>query len=160
MADESGISSIVSGIQSRLEAMINQVNLVPGYLSRVVYRQYQNAQRMRWASENATMDAEGGIWDRLDPEYAKYKERKWPGTGDKILVRTQKLLDSVIGPSSDHVMVVDSSSIRISTLVPYASFVDERRTFSQFSPIFYQEVYSGLKDYLTKSVTRQIGGGL
>lgn len=154
-----GIATIANGIEKQLEGMVNRVNLLPGYLSRVVYKQYQNAQRERWQTENTTAYVDGGQWAPLDPAYRAYKEKKfkdYPGGGRKILIRTKRLMDSVVGPAQEQGVLVDERSIRILTMVPYANFVDEVRTFSNFSALFYRDVYKGIGQYLLKSLVKQL----
>lgn len=153
------IRSMSSGIENMLDGMVKRANMVPGYLNRVVYRQYQNAQRERWTSENASQDFTGGIWDRLSIPYQEYKFREfydYPGAGSKILIATNRLQKSVIGPSPEHQKIVTDRAIKIFTTVPYASYVDEKRTFTKFSQIFYRDVFKGLKDYLARDIIRSI----
>lgn len=154
-----GITKLSDGITKRLDDMVKRVNLVPGYLSRVVYRKYQNVQRERWASENTNRDVDGGAWHALDPSYADYKRRKYkgyPGGGTKLLIRTKRLLNSVVGPSTEQSVIVDKKSIHIYTLVPYAKYVDEVRTFSKYSDIFKRDILRGLRDYVAKGIARQL----
>lgn len=137
--------------------MVKRANLVPGYLNRVVYRQYQNAQRERWKTENNGEDFTGGRWEPVDPVYAAYKKKKWadsPGGGGKLLIRTKRLFDSVVGPHSDHLKLVGDRSIRIATSVPYAEYVDEKRTFTSYSVVFKKKIMKGLSDYLLKNIVR------
>jgi hypothetical protein len=156
---KTGITMLTKGITEHLEQMVKNANLVPGYLNRVVYRKYQNAQRQRWASENADQDSAGGLWPRLSIPYAEYKMRTfydYPGRGQKMMIRTKALFDSVVGPSPHHGKVVTNRSIRIESTLWYAKYADEARTFSQFSPRFYRDIYAGLRDYLTKGLVKTI----
>lgn len=151
------VLSIAKGIENQLDKMVKNANLLPGYLDRVVYRQYQKAQRKRWETENSDNFSAGGHWEALDPGYAAYKRKKFAsyrGGGEKILIATGRLFEGVIGPSQDHEKLVTERQIIISTSVPYAHYVDEDRTFTKFSPMFYSDVYQGLKEYLVKSLER------
>lgn len=153
------ILSISKGIEDQLNKMVQNANLVPGYLDRVVYKQYQVAQRKRWETENDDVFSEGGAWRALDPVYEKYKRKKFSqyrGGGTKLLIATGRLFEGVIGPGSDHGRIVQENEIIVTTTVPYAKYVDEERTFSKFSPAFYSDLYSGLKDYLIKSLVRSV----
>ena len=157
------IRALTKGIQDQLEGMVKRANLVPGYLDRVIYKEYQNAQRTRWKTENEGDDFEGGMWDTLDPEYETWKIAKYGsnpmGHGEKILIASGRLFFGVVGPGPDHQKIVGERSIRINTSVPYATHVDEKRTFTQWSPRFYSRLGKGLTDYLTKAIEKQVFNG-
>ena len=160
------ILKVAEGITKQLEKMVANANLMPSYLDRVVYRQYQKAQKKRWETENTDPFSAPRQWDALDPLYAVYKRKKFSdfvGHGEKMLIATGTLKDGVIGPKdgvigpgSKHGKKVEERSITITTTVPYAKWVDEDRTFTTFSPRFYSEVYGGLKEYLAKSIVREV----
>lgn len=155
-----GILSLTKGIEEQLDEMVKRANMVPAYLNRVVYRQYQKGQRERWKTENAGDDFAGGKWDSLDPAYETWKHAKYmdnaTGHGTKMLIATGRLLFGVVGPSEEHQKVVGSRSIRINTTVPYAVYVDAQRTFSEWSPKFYSRIYKGMADYLTKNIVKEV----
>ncbi len=151
------VKSLTNGIERQLEDMVKRANLVPAYLNRVVYPTYQKAQRERWTAENSGADFAGGAWPSLDPAYASWKKRKYadsPGGGSKMMIRTKRLFDSVVGPSDEHRKIVDNKSLRIATTVPYAIHADAHRTFTQFSPKFYSRIYKDLTAYLAKNVIK------
>ncbi len=157
-----GIKALTTGIQDQLEAMVRRANLLPAYLNRVVYKEYQKAQRDRWKTENVGPDFVGGQWRSLDPIYAAWKKKKYsssPGGGTKLLIRTGTLVQSVVGPGEGHEKIVTNRSIRINTSVPYATYVDETRNFTQWSPVFYGRIYKGLSDYLLKNIMKEVTGG-
>ncbi len=158
MGDTVSLTKMSSSIENALDGMVKRANLVPGYLDRVVYAQYQNAQRERWATENSSPNFTGGIWDRLSPSYAQSKLRKYaaaPGGGSKIMIASGALQQSVIGPGPGHNKIVNDRSIRIYVSgIDYAEYADEARPFSTWSDIFYRGVYGGLKDYLIKNIVR------
>ena len=59
-----------------------------------------------------------GRWLPLSENYGRWKELNYPGT--KILERTGRLKDSLIGETSDTVKKIDKLSAEFGTLVPYA----------------------------------------
>lgn len=155
------LSKITNSVEEALEGMIRRANLVSGYLNRVVYQEYRIAQRKRWMQENDDPDFTGGPWAQLDAKYAEQKRKKYGdnpfGRGTKMLIASGRLFNSVVGPSGgDHHKIVDNKEIRIFTTVPYAKFVDEDRTFSSWSLVFKRRIYKGLRDYLTKSIIKEV----
>jgi len=126
------------GIGKRLDEMVSQAGNVRAYLNTVVYRQYMEAQKTRWITENAS---EGSKWESLNPAYAERKKRvygggpkykmvstlgtkgfsgkevvgqykAYPGSGTKMLVATSRLYGSVLGPKADLSNVLGSSDHR------------------------------------------------
>lgn len=165
------IKSVQSGISEWLTACADRVNLIDGYLNRVVKQDYINAQRDRFDSENSGEDFLGGRWQGLDSKYSEYKKRvfsSYPGSGAKLNVRTSNLMQSLLlsdtfypSPAPKKIKaknkgeqmagslaVVDAASIHIYTLVPYAEHVDEVRTFSSWSPFFWKRINRGIMNYL------------
>ncbi len=171
------LRTIQSGADEWLTACSSRVNLIDGYLNRVVKQDYINAQKDRFESQNAGDDFGGGKWADVDKDYATYKQEKYagyPGGGTKINIRASNLFQSLMlsdsfypspekkriragkggKPSAGETMagslaIVDAASIHIYTLVPYASFVDEKRTFTNWSPNFWMRINRGLMDYLS-----------
>jgi len=153
------LTAMSRGIEEYLDGMVKRANLIPGYLTRVVYKQYQKSQRDRWQQENDGPDWEGGRWKPLSSAYAKRKLVKYsrfPGGGRKLLIATGRLSKGVIGPSPEHQRVVEGNRLRINTSVPYAVYVDAVRPFSTWSPVFYSRIYKGLEDYLLKSIIKDV----
>jgi len=153
------MTSLSKKIEDRLNRLVENANLVDGYLERVVYRQYQKAQKDRWTTENTSAFSAPRKWDALDPSYAAYKKRKFSdfiGHGEKMLIATGRLFQGVIGPSEDHRSVIGDKKIEIYTSVPYASYVDEDRSFTKFSPSFYSDIFKGLNDYLMKRIVKDL----
>lgn len=157
------IKKLRSDITDNLEQMVKRANLTEGYLDRVVYRQYQNAQRDRWKNINVGNDFAGEQpWAPLDPAYAKWKLKKYKdntfGGGQEMLIATGRLFWGVVGPSPDHRKIVENRKLLITTSVPYAKFVDEKRKFADdetgpaFSNLFRSKIYKGLKNYLIKGL--------
>lgn len=171
------IKSIRSGLSDFLKTTESRVNLIEGYLNRIVKQEYINSQGERFQVENAGPDFEGGKWAPLDDAYQTYKEMKYasyPGGGSKLVIRTSNLMNSLLLSDSYYpspepkritagrkgkmskgemaagsVAVVDATSIYIYTLVPYAQFVDEIRTFTRWSDQFWTRINQGIIDYLT-----------
>lgn len=152
---ESGIKALNNTITEALEAMVSRASFTSGFLTRVVYPDYQNAQRTRWINENSGEDFAGGAWPALNVKYAEQKKKRfadYEGSGSKMLIATNRLQKSVIGPGEDHQRVIDATSIRINTRVPYAVYVDSVRSFSGWSPIFYSKIYKKYSDYIAKNI--------
>lgn len=165
------------------------------YLTRVVLPEYINVQRNRFATQNSGADFGGAPWGALDPTYLAYKQKKYqsyPGGGNKINIRTSRLLNSLLlqennyseptwerqnnsmlglyanksfgwssrvkgnkkkgqskgGTGKEYASVVNDAGLYIYTLVPYAKYVDEKRTFSDFSPFFFNRIHTGIMNYI------------
>lgn len=168
-----GFTTIQNGIQENLDAMLKRSKSLRGYLNRVVYRQYQDAQLQRWMTEGAS---EGAKWKALSPSYAKYKTIRYgggprrrggnwasyPGAGTKTLIATGTLVSGVIGPmqgsssfglrlgSENHRKVVTERSIEIHTTVSYAEKVNEIRQFVGLGRATSQKIAQGVMRYITK----------
>lgn len=137
------IRMVANGVERRLENMIKRANLIPAYLNRVVYAEYKNAQRARWMSENEGPDFTGGKWKPVDPVYLARKIEKYGRS--ETLIRTGTLFGGVADRPNK---VVTERAIRIYTTVPYAAPVDKERTFTSFSPYFYQRIMRDMRRYL------------
>ena len=170
------LKSIQSGVSDWIAACEDRVNLIDGYLNRVVKADYIATQRSRFEAQNVGDDFGGGSWASLDSSYASYKRRKfeaYPGAGTKINVATSNLLQSLTLSDSYYpspvpkriragrggkasggesaagsLAVVDNQSIHIYTMVPYAQYVDEVRTFTTWSQIFWDRINRGIMNYL------------
>jgi hypothetical protein len=145
---------VVNGVTKSLEGMLNRANLIDGYLDRVVYPMYQNLQRERWASENAT---QGSSWPSLQPAYAEMKLKRYadyPGGGTKMMIATKRLFNSVVGDedTSEHEKVVSNHSLQIFSTTPYAEYANVVREFKEFSVETMREIMSGIVNYITRGV--------
>lgn len=171
------LTQIQGGITNWLIACTSRINLIEGYLNRIVKQDYIKTQTNRFESENVGPDFDGGKWESLDQKYAEYKRKKYasfPGGGNKVNVRQSNLLQSLLlqdsyypapepkkiragkkgSPSKGEqtagsLAVVNATSIHIYTMVPYASFVDEERTFTKWSQYFWDRTNRGIMDYLS-----------
>jgi hypothetical protein len=145
---KTGFKKIQSSITKNLQGMMSRERLLQGYLNRVVYAQYQKAQRKRWMTEGAS---EGERWTPLNEAYARWKRVRYAselGGGTKMLIRTNRLQLSVIGGSAEHRKVVGTKRLIISTTVPYAIYVDEKRTFTGLGEATSAEISKGIVRYL------------
>lgn len=125
------------GIGKRLDEMVKQSGNVRAYLNTVIYRQYMEAQKTRWITENTS---EGMKWQSLQPAYAQRKKRvygggpkfqmigqagtkgfvkkqigqykAYPGSGNIMLVATSRLYGSVLGPKANLSNVLGSADHR------------------------------------------------
>lgn len=153
------LKSLGSEIEESLEKMVKRANKMEAYLNRVVYRKYQNFQAKRWMTENADV----GTWQRLDSKYEGRKKKKYksyPGSGQKMMIATTRLVGSVIGPGAggsfisiktgfqDHKKLVDSHKIVIATTTPYAEYADELRSITEFPQSFYDDISKDLGEFL------------
>lgn len=151
------LKQVMSGVENNLQGMLDRSKRMQAYLNRVVYKQYQNAQRQRWITEGAS--ELGSKWKDLDP---KYKERKkkifatYDGRGTKMLIATGRLYKSVIGPGADHAKVVTDKRLEVLWTTPYSVYVDEERDFTTFSDKTMEEIYDGLAQFTMAGIMRDI----
>lgn len=133
-----------------LEGMLGRGDrLIQGYLNRVVYKQYQNAQRKRWISVNTT---EGDKWKELDTKYLRRRRVKWPAAGDRVLIASGSLQKSMIGPGDQHYKLVTAKRLEVGTSLFYAKYVDEIRDITHFGETTRKQITDGLMKYLVKGV--------
>lgn len=120
----------------KMNALMKRSKSVSVFLQRAIYPRYQQAQRDRWKTENAS---EGATWKPLSTEYAKAKKKlfaAYPGKGENIMVATSKLYFAATGQGpglikafTDRKMVV---SIQLG-VIPYAESAGKVRPFMRFS---------------------------
>lgn len=151
MADTIGLTISTDGIGNFLRGMTEKASLTRGWLNRVAYPTIINAQRMRWASENAT---EGSSWTALNQLYANRKLRKYasyPGAGRKMLIATGRLVAGVLGDNqNDHYKLVSDNRLEVGTTIPYAGYVNEARNFTDLGPATVADLDQRLRDYLLR----------
>ena len=156
------------GIEKRLQMMVDKSRQTRAFLARIIYPMYQKAQAERWMTEGVSeSDAwkplstkpffayweQGGLRKYYDGGYVEYKRAKYSsfdGAGNVMLVATNRLRKSVTGPSKDHRMMVDDHSISVFTTVPYARYVDEKRSFTHFGLETRRKMIRAVRDYVLK----------
>jgi hypothetical protein len=142
------VTRIQDSITSRLDGMLDRAKSIRTFLDRNIYHMYQDVQRERWMTQNKS---EGTEWTKLSPSYAKFKLKKfaqYPGGGSKMMIATNKLFKSVIGPGEGFKKVVEDRSITISTSIPYAVHADAARTFTTYSPETQQRFRKAVAQYV------------
>lgn len=149
-------TKVFSDIEKKIDAMVARSNRIQGYLNRVVYRQYQNAQRKRWMTENVS---EGERWLPLNPAYAARKREvfaSYRGAGRKMLIATGRLSQAVIGGSDEHKKTVTNRQMTIAWSTPYAVYVEEVRPFAEFSDKTMEGINNGLAEFLVRGMWRDV----
>jgi len=161
------------GISARLGEIISRTQGLSTVLRRNVFPIYVNAQIERWNTEGAS---EKLGWKPLNRRYAEYKVRKfgggpkfrffpsmggrniigtyspsYPGGGTKMMIATNRLIDSVIGKTNKyHKRIISNKGMTISTTVPYAKHADENRTFSKWSPETTKRMLAPIMKYIAR----------
>jgi hypothetical protein len=140
------------GISSYLDQMLGKAQTVRGWLNRVAYPLVIKAQRLRWETEGAS---EGVSWAPLNPDYARWKLRKYadaPGGGRHILIATARLVQGMTGDNiADHYKLVEDTRLTVGTTLYYAQYVDEKRDITTMSDETISEIKADLANYLTES---------
>lgn len=155
---QANINIVKSGIQGKLDAMIARGKNPEAYINRVIVPKYQNAQRQRWASENNTDEADGGMWARLNPTYAARKLKIYKdqaGGGTKMMIGTGMLYRAVTGEDTNYFRKIISRgkivfALAIGSDNEYFKYADETRTYSKWSRSFMKEIRHGLAVYMGK----------
>ncbi len=149
MPDSIALAISSDGISNVLKGMVSRAGLVRGWLNRVGYPMIIEAQRMRWASENAT---EGASWRPLSAKYEKYKTRKFasaPGGGRKMMIASGRLIAAVTGDDpKDHYKLVEETRLSVGTTVPYAGYANEARNFTELSSATTKDLADKLGEYI------------
>ena len=154
---KSGVTKKGGDFSKHFDNLISRANAARTVLSVNVYKIYQNAQRKRWMTEGAS---EGKKWKALSPAYIERKKimygggqkHKWiggrgkgrpwtkagkwpsyPGKGTKMLIATNRLYESVVGPHADHRKMVTEKRLIVGTRVKYAHDVNKVRPFNHWS---------------------------
>lgn len=146
--------SVEKGIERALAGYINRDRAMQSFLNRNVVEAYRNIQRKRWMTEN---ESEGKRWEKLNPKYAEYKKKKWagaPGGGRKMLVASGDLVQSVIGPGAGFKKIATPRQLVISSGVKYAKYVDESRTFTEFSQKSLNDIRKMIAEFLFFNIMR------
>lgn len=86
-----------TGIRNKLDEMISRARTPESFLAHCAYPMYIARQTRRWVTEG---ESEGSKWAPLSDKYKKYKALNfagYPGNGMKMLIRTGKLFEAVVG---------------------------------------------------------------
>lgn len=146
------LKSIDQAVTKNLQAKLKRARLITGFLNRVIYPMYQNAQRLRWVSQNTS---EGTQWAELTSK--SYIARKaimfasFPGGGKELMIASGTLFASVTGDDlTYHKKIIQGNSMQIYTSVPYAPYADLARNFSKLGQNTLDSMKQACIDYLTK----------
>jgi hypothetical protein len=149
MTDSAQFTVVESKITFKLEGMISRGRNVSAYLNRVLMQKFKNAQQERFQTSNASQQ---GVWEPLNPTYLKRRMKKWPGSGDAILVRTGKLARGAqaLDPSYFYKVVNDDQFIVgiNRSAVPYSIYPGRRRPFMSFTAQTLNDWHDGIKNYV------------
>jgi hypothetical protein len=150
------LSTVSDGITKMLKGMRQRERALQSFLNKNVLEQYRNIQRKRWMSENLS---ESGIkWTRLNAAYARRKRKQYAayeGGGTKMLIATGKLYKSVIGPGDGFRKITTPRTLYLATTVDYARFVDEARSFTEYSPESVREIRLSVAKFVFKGILKQ-----
>ncbi|NBT57956.1 hypothetical protein EBT16_04145 [bacterium] len=138
------LKQVQDDITIRLNGMLDRGAAMQSFLNRNVVRMYQNAQRKRFDTANAS---EGPQWKALSPGYAKRKKRlyvSYIGHGDKILIATGRLYKAIvdIDKAAGGYKLTTPTRLTITTSVEYVKWiegpdapVESRRSSTRLSKI-------------------------
>jgi hypothetical protein len=73
-----------------------------------------------------------------------------------MLIATNKLFKSVIGPGNGFRKVTTPKTLTLSTSVEYAKHVDEARSFTDFGDKTMSEIYGGIAKFIFKGVLKNV----
>lgn len=154
MGDEAKITKVGSEITFRLEGMIQRGRSVSAYLNRVLMQKFQNAQRERFQTSNASQQ---GTWEPLNPDYLRRRLKKWPGSGDAILVRTSRMARGAQALDSAYYYKVVSDNQFIVGInrgeLPYAPYPGRRRPFMSFTQQTLTDWHAGIGNYVFRGAS-------
>ena len=140
-------------VTKHLEAMVKNTEgqSLKAFFNRQFYPEYQEAQIKRWKTEGAS---QGDEWDSLNPIYKKYKLKafaKFPYSGRRMMIAEGLLFPSVVGESGGyHRKLISKDGIRIATVLDYALYVDDARSFSTWSKKQLKIWRDDLSDHIRK----------
>lgn len=163
----------------RLQQMVTNPNFFPAWANTQGLAIYSQGQMNRWQTQGGS---EGSPWRVLNVTYEQRKKRMYGGgirlsgknkgqsypsyfgSGTKTLIATSRLLASVLPPQyrggaaptqgEEFRKTVTDNSLELATAVPYATYVDDERSFvgfplggptrSQFSDSF-KKYFAGVR---------------
>jgi len=143
-----------AGVEEWFKNLTMRSNSLTSFLNKNVVAQYRNLQRKRWMTEN---ESETGQWMPLNPTYRTRKLKQfqaYPGRGTKMLVATNTLFKSVIGPGEGFRKIVTPKQLILGTAIPYATHVDELRTFTTWGDESKKVFSEMITDYIFKNRIR------
>lgn len=138
-------ASISGNFEAWANAVVAKANSSQAFLNRIVYPMYQNIQRERWMTEGF------GKWPKLNTRYARYKRVKFasfPGQGTKMMIATNRLQKSVVGPGDGHRKIATDKKLIVGTTVEYAEHANKARPFDQMPVKFWNEVGQAYMDFV------------
>lgn len=170
-------------VRDKLDGMIKRGGSPESFLVRVAYPLYQARQSKRWITEG---ESEGAKWAPLSSKYAEWKRRQFAGFaghGEKMLIATGRLAESVIGRTlksdidnkeiiiddsgkktikttsiangiKDHSVMVTKSSLVVQSLVEYSSKVNATRPIWKFNDDFFKRLRAAYKGWFTTGQVR------
>jgi hypothetical protein len=149
-----GMEKLSTQCTENLQKMVERGRSAQAFLTRVAYPMYQARQMRRWMTQNSS---EGDQWIPLSKKYAEWKRINyagWPGNGMRMLIRTGRLAESVIGRkitgqevseesskagpqrAAGHNVMISNTEMTIMSDVDYAKYVAEKRVTFTFKPDF------------------------
>ena len=146
-------------VSESLKSLMARGKSGKAFIQAYAYPKYLEHQMLRWASQN------WGSWPALNPKYAEYKKRKfanYPGQGERMMIATGKLYQSVIGENKKyHVRIITENELIVGinlggkNELEYARFANELRPFMDFKT---SQDKSFIKD-LKEKYTNYLRGG-
>lgn len=153
-----GFSLVRNDAQYLYDKSLTMNAAIKTWMARNAYPMYQNAQKKRWMTQNAS---EGTTWKAVSPKYQKRKDRllasepeKYPG-GKRVMVLTGALADSVTGKKLDfHRAIFTERGFTVATTLPYAKYANEARPFVGFSNQTTDRITKSLKSFILKHISK------
>ena len=160
------VSVVQNAVFDRLQAMVSNPQLLPGWWKRLGRRIYAEAQQARWLSEGGS---EGYPWEPPHNPYATIKAKKYAnsyGSGTKTLIAPSRLLASVLPPAfrggaanpdgeeqynevtGDNTVVISSSARASKQSQPYGRWVNETRPFMLWGAETKSALADSFKSYM------------
>lgn len=166
-----GIQVVSSKIVKNLDEIVARGRSSRAFLARVAYPMYQARQMKRWMTEGSSEDEQ---WAPLNKKYAEWKRINfagYPGNGLKMLIRTGRLAEGVIGrkmtgdvvsPESQaepsraagHFVMITNTQLVVATEVEYAKYVSAKRKLWVFKPDFRKDIKKRLQKWLFRGDLR------
>jgi hypothetical protein len=171
---------------AKMQKIMSRARDLSSYFDTVVFRQYQNAQKKRFMTENAS---EGAPWAALNSKYAVGKlkmYKRFPGGGRRMLIATNALSNAVTGSDPtlsrklaeprrltigiDAQAVADMREKLMGQVVSrrpskkpkkdaktYAQWVNEKRPFMNFGATTRMQIRQGLRAFI---LSGKVPGGI